>query len=77
MIDQVEKAWPWPRSEAEDDVESRDERWLAESLSVSRRTVQAWRQRGAGPPYLRLPSGAVRYRVRDVALWLSDHTVYP
>lgn len=40
----------------------------AEVLRVSSRTLQGWRHRGEGPPYVKLGS-AVRYRCSD----LKDH----
>jgi excisionase family DNA binding protein len=44
---------------------------LAKLLKVSVRTVRAWREKGTGPPALRLGRG-VRYRRRDVDAWLEQ-----
>lgn len=38
---------------------------LAERWKVSGRTLEKWRQKRRGPPYL-LIGGAVRYRLEDV-----------
>ena len=38
---------------------------LAERWKVSGRTLEKWRQKRRGPPYL-LIGGAVRYRIEDV-----------
>jgi predicted site-specific integrase-resolvase len=38
---------------------------LAERLGLSQRTLEGWRYRGKGPPYLRL-GGRIAYRVADV-----------
>jgi DNA-binding transcriptional MerR regulator len=42
-------------------------------LNISVRTLAAWRQRGIGPPSIKLPSGARRYRKQDVDRWIVDH----
>jgi hypothetical protein len=41
------------------------ERELAERWKTSRRTLQRWRAKGAGPAWI-LMVGAVRYRLADV-----------
>lgn len=43
---------------------------VADVLGVSRRTLQGWRWRGGGPPYLRIGS-AVRYEPAAVRAWLD------
>jgi excisionase family DNA binding protein len=45
----------------------------AEYLNISPRTLAAWRQRGVGPPSIKLPSGARRYRRADLDRWLAEH----
>ena len=42
-----------------------NEQELAGLLKVTRKTVQIWRQRGKGPPFVKLDR-AVRYRRKDV-----------
>ncbi|WP_270486903.1 helix-turn-helix domain-containing protein [Gordonia jacobaea] len=44
---------------------------LAEYLSVSRDTVDVWRQRGGGPQWVRA-GRHIRYRRRDVVAWLDS-----
>jgi predicted DNA-binding transcriptional regulator AlpA len=44
----------------------------ADYLSLSMRTLQAWRVRGVGPKFCRL-GRAVRYRLADLAAWLDTH----
>ena len=46
------------------------ERQEAERLSVSVRTLQAWRTRGDGPPYIKA-GRAVRYDPRRTDEWLA------
>ncbi len=46
---------------------------LAEKLGISRRTLQAWRGKGGGPPFVKV-GAAVRYRWRDVEAWLDEQT---
>jgi hypothetical protein len=47
----------------------------ARHLTASPRTLEAWRIRGGGPPYLRISSRCVRYRLRDLERWLDERTV--
>ena len=44
---------------------------LSEFLRISRRTLQAWRQEGKGPKWLKL-GRHVRYRPSDVSAWLEE-----
>lgn len=52
-----------------------DENQLAELTGLAVRTLQAWRYRGDGPPYMKLGS-AVRYRLSDVEEWLEKNTFH-
>ncbi|AMM83211.1 hypothetical protein AZF01_01570 [Martelella sp. AD-3] len=45
-----------------------------ELLSVSARTLQAWRLRGGGPPFVKIGK-SVRYKRRDITAWLSANTL--
>jgi predicted DNA-binding transcriptional regulator AlpA len=51
-----------------------NESQTAELLNVSMRTLQAWRARGLGPPVVRL-GRAVRFRRRDLLLWIDNNTI--
>ena len=46
----------------------------ADLLSLSVRTLQAWRAKGFGPPYVRA-GRAIRYRRRDLLAWTEAHVV--
>jgi|tagenome__1003787_1003787.scaffolds.fasta_scaffold20959347_4 hypothetical protein len=46
----------------------------AEFLSLSTRTLQAWRERRSGPPFVRA-GRAVRYRRRALYIWIDANTV--
>jgi predicted DNA-binding transcriptional regulator AlpA len=46
-------------------------RQLAEFLNVTKETIDIWRYRGDGPPYLKL-SRSVRYQPSAVYAWLED-----
>lgn len=50
-------------------------------LGISTRTLQAWRQRGGGPMFVRISSRCVRYRKRDLVAWsearLKSNTSQP
>lgn len=49
---------------------------LADALSVSPRTLEAWRRRAEGPPWVDL-GGRVRYRVLAVDEWLASREHHP
>lgn len=51
-----------------------DENALAAELRVSVKTLQAWRLKGEGPPFVKL-GRAVRYNKDDVLAWLESRTV--
>jgi len=46
-----------------------DEVQAAQFLNVSPRTLQAWRQRGGGPQFVRISSRCLRYRRHDLLTW--------
>jgi hypothetical protein len=46
----------------------------ADLLSLSVRTLQAWRTRAFGPAFVRA-GRAVRYRRRDLSTWIDANTV--
>jgi excisionase family DNA binding protein len=45
----------------------------ADYLNVSRRTLSRWLAEGIGPPSIKLPSGARRYRKADLDRWIAEH----
>jgi predicted DNA-binding transcriptional regulator AlpA len=47
---------------------------IAEFLAMSVRTLQSWRSRGGGPPYIQA-GRAIRYRRSDVIDWIQKNTV--
>lgn len=42
---------------------------LAKHWRMTRQGLHAMRKRGAGPAYIRLPSGEVRYRLSELLAW--------
>ncbi len=46
----------------------------AEILNVSMRTLQAWRLKDQGPPFVRF-GRSIRYRRDQLLDWISAHTV--
>jgi hypothetical protein len=48
---------------------------VAEILSCATVTLEQWRARDMGPPYVKLAPKCVRYRGADLATWLAAHTV--
>jgi hypothetical protein len=51
-----------------------NENQAADFLGVSVRTLQAWRVRGGGPPYVKI-GRAVRYQRRVLLTFQEQHTV--
>lgn len=45
-------------------------------LSLSSRTLQAWRVQSTGPAFIRA-GRAIRYRRRDLMQWIAEQTVTP
>lgn len=50
------------------------ERELTERTSTSPRMWQSLRERGGGPPFVRLSARCVRYKWGDVERWLEERT---
>jgi len=48
------------------------ERQTARYLNFTQRCLQAWRQRGGGPKYVRISSRAIRYRKIDLDDWIEE-----
>jgi predicted DNA-binding transcriptional regulator AlpA len=48
----------------------------ARVLCLSVRTLQAWRSKGTGPPFVRV-GRAVRYRRSDIVDWIAANVVAP
>ena len=51
------------------DVYLLDEQHAARFLGFTPRALQAWRQRGGGPKFVRISSRAIRYRRCDLIEW--------
>jgi len=41
----------------------------------SARSLEAWRRRGYGPPFIRVTRRTLRYRWQDVERWLAERRV--
>lgn len=48
----------------------------ADFLGISPRTLQNWRVRGGGPPYVKVAGKTVRYRFRDLLAWIEGNIRY-
>lgn len=48
-----------------------DESVAGDFLGLSARTMQAMRQRGGGPKYVRISARCIRYRRRDLRAWFE------
>jgi predicted DNA-binding transcriptional regulator AlpA len=51
-----------------------NERSAADALSLSPKTLQAWRKQKRGPAYVKM-GRAIGYREADIDAWLRKHTV--
>ena len=51
----------------------------AHLLSVSERTLEAWRQSGKGPPWIKLTGAgrSVRYQLEGLKQWIDEQTGAP
>ena len=47
-------------------------REAAARLSISHRTLEAWRAKGKGPQFLTLPNRSVRYRGQHLREWMDQ-----
>lgn len=59
------------------DVGLLDTRQAAELLGLRPAALAAWRQRGDGPPYIRISSRCVRYDPGDLTEWLDERREGP
>lgn len=50
-----------------------DEDAISSLLAVQTKTLQAWRHRGGGPPFIKV-GRLVRYRLVDVEAWIAKRT---
>ena len=46
----------------------------AKVLDVKPRTLEEWRSRGGGPPFVRLSATCVRYELDKLKEWISERT---
>lgn len=46
----------------------------AEALGIQPRTLEDWRRRGGGPPYIRVSTTCVRYSLDSLEVWLHERT---
>jgi predicted DNA-binding transcriptional regulator AlpA len=47
---------------------------VAKILHISSRTLQAWRLKGFGPPFVKMGSKSIRYKSCDLVAYIEDHT---
>lgn len=47
------------------------EKEVSEYLKIALTTLQRWRSQKFGPPWIKLPTGAVRYNESDVKAWVQ------
>lgn len=49
-----------------------DEKEAGKLLGFSPRTLQAWRVRGGGPPFIKVSDRCIRYREEDLYRWIEE-----
>lgn len=47
---------------------------VASILGVSARTLEDWRLRGGGPPYIVISRRCIRYELTDLTAWLRGRS---
>ncbi len=52
------------------------QRQAASLIGVSERTLECWRCRGGGPPFVKISRRAVRYRRQDIDQWVGERVQY-
>ena len=52
-------------------------RELAALVGVGTHTLETWRHRKVGPPFLKISHSCARYRLSDVEKWLASRQVRP
>jgi hypothetical protein len=52
-----------------------DSEATAQMINVDIRTIERWRQRRCGPPFLRLSHHCVRYRLSDLEEWCANRRI--
>ena len=53
-----------------------NQRQAASLIGVSERTLESWRCRGGGPPFVKISRRAVRYRRQDIDQWVGERVQY-
>ncbi len=48
------------------------EKEVGQLIGFAPRTLQNWRSRGGGPPFVRVSKGCVRYRRQDIDAWAEE-----
>ena len=76
VADRINARPPAPQASAHAPPTPTPQQWLspaetAEHIGVSPKTLESWRSRGAGPPFVRVGS-RVRYRPTDLDMWGSS-----
>ncbi len=70
-----------PKTHLDDGVDSQtktdplrllSEKELSQATGFSVRTLQSWRGRGGGPPFIRVSPRCIRYRRSEVEAWLEE-----
>jgi predicted DNA-binding transcriptional regulator AlpA len=48
---------------------------VAQRLGVATKTMEAWRHRGGGPPFVRI-GRLIKYRSQDVEKWIASNVCH-
>ena len=72
QVSQEATTWPGGRPLPQDSEALLLPIEAAYCLGVSPRSLEAWRVRGGGPPYLKISARAVRYQRGALFAWATD-----
>lgn len=64
---------PFGNDGARHGFEMLDTRAAAAFIGLTDRTLEGWRRRGAGPPFIRVNAKVVRYLRTDLMTWIEQH----
>ena len=69
---ETDRSSTWPDATADDHDALLTEQQAATLLNVNPRTLQKWRVKGGGPPFVRISRRCIRYRPRDIRHWAQN-----
>ncbi|MGB6065153.1 MAG: helix-turn-helix domain-containing protein [Desulfomonilaceae bacterium] len=50
---------------------------VARQLGITSKTLRLWCEQGTAPDHIRTPGGHIRFRPRDIRLWIQKNAQNP